>query len=540
MKRLLILGSVGFWLVCMGLVFAPQVAGQGTLSEQVLRLLGRANVWTNTNLFNASTTVPLLRLERTSTPAATPTDGFENRGGNLYFNGTLLASAAASGTVTSVGLSLPAIFTVSGSPVVSSGTLTGTLATQTANRVWAGPTTGSAAAPTFRALVAADIPDISATYLTPTSTASLTNKSGNISQWTNDSGYITSVGTGGTGIVTVGTVTTGTWNATVIAGQYGGTGVANTGRTVTLSGNLTTTGAFNPTFAIPSSSTWTFPSGGGTLVLTTVTTLSSLVSVGTITTGVWNGTAIDVARGGTNITSYAVGDILYASGATTLAKLADVATGNALISGGVTTAPAWGKIGLTTHVSGTLPVANGGLGITTVASNGQIPIGNGAGYTAATITGTASQITVTNGGGSITLSTPQNIATASTPQFARLGLGTGAGASALLTGAGQFDLGFTDNGNCGAADTINWNSGETQKSTLSAATCTYTFSNPIAGRYYTLMVIQDATGSRLVTWPTVTWKAGSTPTLTTTANKTDICTFYYTGSAYLGECSLNF
>jgi hypothetical protein len=61
--------------------------------------------------------------------------------------------------------------------------------------------------------------------------------------------------------------------------------------------------------------------------------------------------------------SYAVGDLLYASGASTLAKLAAVATGNALISGGVTTAPAWGKIGLTTHVSGILPSANGGTGV---------------------------------------------------------------------------------------------------------------------------------------------------------------------------------
>lgn len=72
----------------------------------------------------------------------------------------------AGGTVTSVGLSLPNLFIVSGSPVTSSGTLTAALATQTANQVFAGPTTGSAAAPAFRSLVAADIPDLSATYLT--------------------------------------------------------------------------------------------------------------------------------------------------------------------------------------------------------------------------------------------------------------------------------------------------------------------------------------------------------------------------------------
>jgi len=67
--------------------------------------------------------------------------------------------SGGTGGVSSVGLSLPSIFTVSGSPVTSTGTLTGTLATQTANYVFAGPTTGAAAGPTFRALVSADIPN---------------------------------------------------------------------------------------------------------------------------------------------------------------------------------------------------------------------------------------------------------------------------------------------------------------------------------------------------------------------------------------------
>lgn len=83
-----------------------------------------------------------------------------------------LTSETYTGTVTSVALSLPNIFSVSGSPVTSSGTLTASLATQTANAVFAGPTNGSAAAPGFRSLVAADIPDLSATYLTVTTAAS--------------------------------------------------------------------------------------------------------------------------------------------------------------------------------------------------------------------------------------------------------------------------------------------------------------------------------------------------------------------------------
>jgi hypothetical protein len=65
------------------------------------------------------------------------------------------------GSVTSVGLSLPSIFTVSNSPVTGSGTLTGTLASQTANTIFGAPdgTTGS---PTFRTLVANDIPSLTA------------------------------------------------------------------------------------------------------------------------------------------------------------------------------------------------------------------------------------------------------------------------------------------------------------------------------------------------------------------------------------------
>lgn len=69
------------------------------------------------------------------------------------------------GTVTSVGLAAPGIFTVSGSPVTGAGTLTLGLATETANTVWAGPASGAAATPTFRALVAADLPIAGFNYL---------------------------------------------------------------------------------------------------------------------------------------------------------------------------------------------------------------------------------------------------------------------------------------------------------------------------------------------------------------------------------------
>jgi hypothetical protein len=50
--------------------------------------------------------------------------------------------------------------------------------------------------------------------------------------------------------------------------------------------------------------------------------------------------------------------------------LADAATGNVLLSGGVGVAPAYGKVGLATHVSGILPVANGGTGVSTSTGSG--------------------------------------------------------------------------------------------------------------------------------------------------------------------------
>lgn len=56
----------------------------------------------------------------------------------------------------------------------------------------------------------------------------------------------------------------------------------------------------------------------------------------------------------------------------------------------------------TNHITGTLAVGNGGLGITSTPTNGQIPIGNGTNYVAATITA-GSNITVTNSAGGITI-----------------------------------------------------------------------------------------------------------------------------------------
>lgn len=71
---------------------------------------------------------------------------------------------------------------------------------------------------------------------------------------------------GQTSITTLGTIGTGVWNGTVISGQYGGTGVANTGFTMTYAGNVAFTGAFNPTFISTATASYTLPSATSTLL----------------------------------------------------------------------------------------------------------------------------------------------------------------------------------------------------------------------------------------------------------------------------------
>ena len=106
--------------------------------------------------------------------------------------------------------------------------------------------------------------------------------------------------------------------------------------------------------------------------------------------------------GGTGQTTYATGDLLYASATNTLSKLTAGTANYALtMSGGV---PAWSQLSLTAGVTGVLPVANGGTGLSTTPANGALNIGNGTGFTRTTLTA-GSGITITNGAGSITIAT---------------------------------------------------------------------------------------------------------------------------------------
>ena len=89
--------------------------------------------------------------------------------------------------------------------------------------------------------------------------------------------------------------------------------------------------------------------------------------------------------------------------------------------------------------------------------------------------------------------------------------------------------------NTSTAYTINIANGTLQILTLTG-NCTFTFPTATAGKSFTLLLKQDATGSRTVTWPAaVKWPGGTAPTITSTASKLDKYVFTSDGTNWYGS-----
>ncbi|MCC7025443.1 MAG: hypothetical protein IT265_00710, partial [Saprospiraceae bacterium] len=220
--------------------------------------------------------------------------------------------------------------------------------------------------------------------------------------------------------------------------------------------------------------------------------------------------AVTAVQGGTGITSYVVGDILYANGTTSLSRLADITTGNVLISGGVSNPPSYGKVGLTTHVSGVLPIINGGTNssmalnnnrimVSTGGSiveaaaltNGQLLIGStGASPIAATLSA-GTGIAITNAAGSITIASSISVINQATSVVDAI---TSSGGDVLIPGmtitpgAGDYLIFFTgsvENTGFGDAVTVSiYSNGNQIAASVVRCESFSNLSNPIATNGY--------------------------------------------------------
>ena len=241
--------------------------------------------------------------------------------------------------------------------------------------------------------------------------------------------------TAGTGLTLAGTVFSIT-NTAVAAASYGSASAVGT-FTVNAQGQLTAAADVSIAIAGSQITSGTIDSGRLSGSYTGIT------GVGTLTAGTWNATAIGAAYGGTGLTSYTIGDIIYASGTTTLAALPDVATGNVLLSGGVGVAPAWGKVDLTAAVSNTLPIANGGTNATATPTAGAVSYGTGTAY-AFSLAGSSNEVLLSGGGGSPTWAAQSALSVGTATNLAggiasQIPYQTGAGATSFIANgtAGQ-------------------------------------------------------------------------------------------------------
>lgn len=349
------------------------------------------------------------------------------------------AGGGAPGTVTSVGLTDGILFSVSGSPVTTSGTLALSLLNQNTNTVFAGPSSGPAATPTFRPLVSADIPDSVALTGVPTApTAAVSTSTTQLATtaFVQSQGFVTSTGTIPTGeqdnatVVTSATTTfvnalTTTVTLTATAPIFA---VANS--TLTTTGSACVAGLRVTINAVASRTALLTLSAVTTNYMGTVQFLSASLAPGTYTvnfdiqrssgTGTVNyqsGTLVAEGLQGTtsNGITTLTGDVTagpgsgsqastIAAAAVTLAKMANLASTNIIVgnasnrptavavsgdatlsnTGALTVANlaitnakiANTTINLTTKVTGTLPFGNGGTGSTSIAS-GRVPFSNG-------------------------------------------------------------------------------------------------------------------------------------------------------------------
>lgn len=297
--------------------------------------------------------------------------GVKVDGTTIVINGSgqISATVSGGGSVSSVGLVMPAIFNVSGSPVTTTGNLTAALATQSANTIFAGPASGGASAPTFRALVPNDLPAATASQKGAVQVDNVTTfMTGNV--------ISASAGSGGT--------------VTSISMTGAGTGLTFSPGTITTAGTFTLGGVLNLNF-------------GGTGATTAAGARTNL-GLGTIATQNANSVNISggvisaltsplpIAAGGTSTTTATGTGSVVLSNAPTLAGTLNITGGGINVTGTLVAQSEIRSAGVVSCANGTAGMSGGGG----VLSWFTVPGGNNATFNGSTGVFTCVSVTQTS------------------------------------------------------------------------------------------------------------------------------------------------
>lgn len=309
------------------------------------------------------------------------------------------------------------------------------------------------------------------------------------------------------------------------------------GNTAVYLGNTTTSfGNVTLTNATISSVASTFPNSF--LANSTATLGNATITLGGTTTNVGNLTLA-------NVTITSVGTTFPNS----YLSNTSVTIGNTAVTlGGTTTS--FGNVTLTnatiSSVSTPLTVAQGGTGLITITANG-LMTGNGTGNVTIISSGTTGNVLTSNGtawlstapsafsypGAGIVYSTGSAWGTSYTTS----GSGTVLALNNTPTLTNPTVTNYVETlytANTGASIAVALTNGTVQLLTLNSASVNITMPSVGAGKSFIIMLKQDATGSRTVTWTTVVWAGATTPTVTSTASKMDIYSFFSDGTNWYG------
>jgi hypothetical protein len=457
------------------------------------------------------------------------------------------------------------MFTVTNSPVTGSGTLTGALASQTANTVLVAPN-GSAGAPTFRLLAAADIPSLDAAKIT---TGTLPVARGGTG--------LTTVGTSGQVLSSNGTslawanAAGGTVSSVALSG--GTTGLTVSGSPITSSGTITLAGtlavanggtgattqaaAANAILPAQASNSGKVLSTDGTNVSWAAAAAANVVSnaqnntkggtssLGVMTTSVSETTAfgysaLSLMTNGSGNTAIGSRALMNASTGSNYNVAVGSYAGNALTTGQENTAVGHYAMGGASSASATDNTAVGAWALKSVTASSNTGVGMNAGQNVTSgannlVLGISSAQTLTTGSQNVVLGPSANVSAAAAAN--RIAIGYGASADtdngAVIGNASltQVDPGATDTANLGSA-TKRWK-GLYALAVINAQTASYILAAADLNAFVTL----DSTSALVLTVPlntavalpigfqcTVAQKNTGTVTITPTAGVTIITT----------------